>query len=55
MEKYSVVEHQNIQEFTKMINLKIEEGYLPIGGVAVYKNYYIQAMVLKEFYQNEMM
>lgn len=48
MEKYILVEHQNNTTFTELVNQKIAEGYLPQGGVAVYSNFYIQAMILKE-------
>jgi hypothetical protein len=48
MEKYILVEHQNNKKFTELVNQKITEGYLPLGGVAVYGNFYIQAMILKE-------
>lgn len=48
MEKYILVEHQNNTTFTELVNQKIAKGYLPQDGVAVYGNFYIQAMILKE-------
>lgn len=48
MEKYILVEHQNKRTFTELVNQKIAQGYLSLGGVAVYGNFYIQAMILKE-------
>ncbi|WP_150111917.1 DUF1737 domain-containing protein [Flavobacterium sasangense] len=48
MEKYILVEHQNNKTFTELVNQKIAEGYLPQGGIAVYDNFFIQAMILKE-------
>ncbi len=48
MGKYILVEHQNKPTFIELVNQKIAQGYLPLGGVAVYGNFYIQAMILKE-------
>jgi hypothetical protein len=48
MEKYILVEHQNNTTFKELVNQKIAQGYLPQGGVAVYGNFYIQAMILKK-------
>ena len=46
MEKYILVEHQNINKFTMIVNQKIAEGYVPQGGVAIYGNCYLQALIL---------
>ena len=48
MEKYILVEHHNNTTFKELVNQKIAEGYVPLGGIAVYSNFYIQAMILKE-------
>jgi hypothetical protein len=53
MEKYILVEHQNNKTFTELVNQKIAEGYVPLGGVAVYGNFYIQAMILNNKYDTQ--
>jgi hypothetical protein len=48
MEKYIIVESTNLNYFKELVNQKIIEGYLPLGGVAVTRGNYVQAMILKE-------
>ena len=46
MEKYIVVEHHVLRVFTEIVNQKINEGYTPIGGIALKSVSFYQAMVL---------
>jgi hypothetical protein len=48
MEKYILVRHHQEQIFIGLVNQKINEGYVPIGGVVVKRIDFYQAMILKE-------
>lgn len=53
-EKYIVIQKDRIDYLEEMVNLKMNEDYIPQGGVCVYFNnynskvYYYQAMILEE-------
>ena len=51
--KYKIVEESWISDLTIEVNKNIENGWLPIGGVAIDSSYgscqqYAQAMILEE-------
>ncbi|WP_375605650.1 hypothetical protein [Flavobacterium davisii] len=48
MEKYILVKHHQEHVFIELVNQKIKEGYMPLGGVAVKSIDFYQAMILKE-------
>jgi hypothetical protein len=47
---YIIIEGYSILSLQKEVNIKIQEGYVPIGGVAIAGSFtiisYVQAMVL---------
>lgn len=52
MDKYTIVRDSNAETFLKKVNEKIEEGYDPLGGVALTGNvasfFYSQALVMND-------
>jgi len=54
MVNYIIVDGNDIDFFIGMVNMKILEGYIPLGGVAMIadesKTLYIQSMVTKDYY-----
>ena len=52
---YIVVGSMSIMGLQNKVNVKITEGYIPIGGVATGQSFsselYIQAMVTKEYFE----
>ena len=49
MEKYIVVEVHNLKKFLIEVNKKVNQGYLPIGGLECpVRGLYIQAMIFKD-------
>jgi hypothetical protein len=49
MEKYIVVEIHNLNKFLMEVNKKINQGYLPLGGIECpVRDLYVQAMILKD-------
>lgn len=48
MEKYILVTHHEKHIFLELVNQKIKEGYMPLGGVEIKRYDFYQAMILKE-------
>lgn len=48
MEKYILVKHHQEHIFIELVNQKIKEGYIPVGGVVVKRIDFYQAMISKE-------
>jgi len=49
MEQYIVIEEHSLSKFTKLVNKKILQGYIPQGGISVaIGGAYIQALLLKK-------
>lgn len=44
MNQYDVISYKNISDVKCIVNAKIREGYIPIGGLTFANGYYSQAI-----------
>lgn len=43
---YDVVKRSDLGEFIKLVNFRIEQGWIPLGAPFTYENWFHQALTL---------